>query len=118
MLLAAAAASIVKSRRIDEPQLREDTIKSIRGTVAYLFALSVEQLRRESNRRVVAMPSQIALHLANQMTDAFLPIGRHFGAKHHTSVPYSVAKIDERRRIDLNLNKVGSEGSEKWAGSE
>jgi chromosomal replication initiator protein len=52
--------------------------------------------------------------LAKQITDASLPeIGRLFGGKHHTTVRYSIAQIEERRRTDADLNHVISEISEK-----
>jgi chromosomal replication initiator protein len=114
MLLAAPAQRGVKSRNMGQPQVRENTIKSIQEAVAYLFGLSAEQLKRECTRREVTVPRQIAIYLAKQMTDASLPeIGRQFGGKHHTSVMYSIAKIDEWRRTDANLNHVIRELSQK-----
>jgi len=99
---------------MEKPKVREDTIKSIQEAVAYLFGLSVEELKQESKRREVAVPRQIAIYLAKQITDASLPeIGRLFGGKHHTTVMYSIAQIEERRRTDADLNHVISEISEK-----
>jgi chromosomal replication initiator protein len=99
---------------MDESRARENTIKSIQEAVAYLFGLSAEELKQESNRREVAVPRQIAIYLAKQMTDASLPeIGRQFGGKHHTTVMYSIAKIDQRRRTDAHLNHVIKELSQK-----
>ena len=109
MLLAAAGRS-VKSRNVNKPQVSENTTKLIQEAVAYLFGLSAEELRQESKRQVVALPRQIAIYLAKQMTDASLPeIGRQFGGKHHTTVMYSIAKIHARRRTDASLNHVISE---------
>ena len=55
----------------------------------------------------MAVPRQIAIYLAKQMTDASLPeIGRCFGGKHHTTVMHSIAKIDEQRRTDAAMNKT------------
>ena len=99
---------------MDESRARENTIKSIQEAVAYLFGLSAEELKQESNRREVAVPRQIAIYLVKQMTDASLPeIGRQFGGKHHTTVTYSIAKIDQRRRADTHLNRVIKELSQK-----
>jgi chromosomal replication initiator protein len=53
------------------------------------------------------VPRQIAMYLAKQMTEASLPeIGRQFGGKHHTTVMHSIAKIDEQRRADKDLNRT------------
>jgi chromosomal replication initiator protein len=47
------------------------------------------------------------MYLAKQMTEASLPeIGRQFGGKHHTTVMHSIAKIDEQRRADKDLNRL------------
>ena len=101
---------------MEKPKVREDTIKSIQEAVAYLFGLSVEQRKQESTRREVAVPRQIAIYLAKQMTDASLPeIGRQFGGKHHTTVMYSIAKIHDRRRTDAHLNDLIRELSQKLA---
>jgi chromosomal replication initiator protein len=52
-------------------------------------------------------PRQVAMYLAKQMTEASLPeIGRQFGGKHHTTVMHSIAKIDEQRRSDKDLNRL------------
>jgi Bacterial dnaA protein helix-turn-helix len=72
---------------MDKLQVRQDTIKSIQEAVASCSALSTEDLKRESTRREVTVPRQIAIYLAKQMTDASLPeIGRQFDAKHPTAV--------------------------------
>jgi chromosomal replication initiator protein len=90
---------------MDKPQVREKAIKSIQEAVAYLFGLSVEELKQVSTRREVAVPRQIAIYLTKQMTDASLPeIGRQFGGKHHTTVMHSIAKIHDRRRTDPAMN--------------
>jgi chromosomal replication initiator protein len=33
-------------------------------------------------------------------------IGRQFGGKHHTAVMHSIAKIEEQRRSDKDLNRM------------
>jgi chromosomal replication initiator protein len=99
---------------MEKPQVRENTIKSIQEAVAYLFGLSMEELKQESTRRSVTVPRQIAIYLSKQMTDAsLLEIGRQFGGKHHTTVMHAVAKIHERRRTDVHLNHVIRELSQK-----
>jgi chromosomal replication initiator protein len=90
---------------MNDPQVRESKIKEIQEAVAQLFNLSVEELRQDSSRRVVAVSRQIAMYLSKQMTDASLSeIGRHFGGKHHTTVMHSIAKVHELRRNDAALD--------------
>ena len=92
---------------MDERQLRERTIRQIQDAVAQMFGLSIEELRTESRSRNVALPRQIAIYLAKQLTDASLPeIGRQFGGKHHTTVMHSVAKIHQLRATDAGVNNA------------
>jgi chromosomal replication initiator protein len=90
-----------------DEQARVKTIEAIQGAVADLFRLSVEELRQQDTRRAVTVPRQIAIYLAKQITDASLPeIGRHFGGRHHTTVMYSIARIEESRRTDSVLDNA------------
>ena len=92
---------------MNDPQLRETTITSIQQAVASLFGLSVDELKQETSRRVVAVPRQIAMYLAKQMTDTSQSeIGRHFGGMHHTTVMHAIAKMEAQRRTDSALDRV------------
>jgi chromosomal replication initiator protein len=92
---------------VRDVQLRGCTIGRIQRAVADLFGLSEEELRQKSTRQAVAVPRQIAMYLAKQITAASLPeIGRYFGGKHHTTVMYAIAKIEEQRGTDGDLNHV------------
>ena len=92
---------------VDDQQLRERTIRQIQDLVAQMFGLSTEELRTESRSRAVALPRQIAMYLAKQLTDASLPqIGRQFGGKHQASVMHSIAKIHHLRATDPGVNNA------------
>ena len=83
------------------------TIEAIQLVVAEYFGMSLTELKQMSSARAIAVPRQIAMYLAKQMTEASLPeIGREFGGKHHTTVMQSIAKIDEQRRTDAAMNKA------------
>jgi hypothetical protein len=72
-----------------------------------MFGLSIEDLRTESRSRDIALPRQIAMYLAKQLTDASLSeIGRQFGGKHDTTVMHSIAKIHELRATDAGMNTL------------
>jgi len=69
--------------------------------------MRVNELKQKNNSRAVVVPRQIAMYLAKNLTDGSLPeIGRQFGGKHHTTVMHSIAKIDELRRSDKDLNRT------------
>jgi chromosomal replication initiator protein len=89
------------------PESCEETIKAIQEAVASIFGLSVDELRGTSSRHVIAVPRQIAMYLAKQITNASLPeIGRRFGDKHHTTVMHSLAKIHQVRATDAGMNTL------------
>src|ERR1700761_4501603 len=90
-----------------DTQVRKITIEAIQRTVSEQFGMRVAELKQKNNSRAVVVPRQIAMYLAKQMTEASLPeIGRQFGGKHHTTVMHSIAKIDEQRRADKDLNRT------------
>ena len=90
-----------------DTQVRKITIETIQRVVAEQFGMRIGELKQKNNSRAVVVPRQIAMYLAKQMTEASLPeIGRQFGGKHHTTVMHSIAKIDEERRSDKDLNRT------------
>ncbi len=90
-----------------DTQVRKITIEAIQRAVAEHFGMRVAELKQKNNSRQIVVPRQIAMYLAKQMTEASLPeIGRQFGGKHHTTVMHSIAKIDELRRSDKDLNRT------------
>src|SRR5471032_43896 len=90
-----------------DTQVRKITIEAIQRAVAESFGMRVAELKQKNNSRQIVVPRQIAMYLAKQMTEASLPeIGRQFGGKHHTTVMHSIAKIDEQRRADKDLNRT------------
>jgi chromosomal replication initiator protein len=85
------------------------------STVAESFGLSMAELRGGTRSRAVVLPRQIAMYLAKQMTAASLQeIGNEFGGKHHTTVMHSIAKINEQRRMDQNLDRAVTTLLEKF----
>ncbi len=90
-----------------DTQVRKITIEAIQRAVAEQFGMRVPELKQKNNSRQIVVPRQIAMYLAKQMTEASLPeIGRQFCGKHHTTVMHSIAKIDEQRRGDKDLNRT------------
>src|SRR6202050_5265293 len=92
---------------LTDTQVRKITIEAIQRAVSEQFGMRVAELKQKNNSRSVVVPRQIAMYLAKQMTEASLPeIGLQFGGKHHTTVMHSIAKIDEQRRADKDLNRT------------
>jgi chromosomal replication initiator protein len=94
-------------KHIIDTQVRKITIEAIQRAVAESFGMRTAELKQKNNSRQIVVPRQIAMYLAKQLTEASLPeIGRQFGGKHHTTVMHSIAKIDEQRRHDKDLNRT------------
>ena len=90
-----------------DTQVRKISIEAIQKAVAEQFGMRVSELKQKNNSRQIVVPRQIAMYLAKQLTEASLPeIGRQFGGKHHTTVMHSIAKIDEHRRGDKDMNRT------------
>ena len=90
-----------------DTQVRKITNDAIQKSVAENFSMRVSEMKQKNNSRAVVVPRQIAMYLAKNLTEASLPeIGRQFGGKHHTTVMHSIAKIDELRRTDKDLNRT------------
>jgi chromosomal replication initiator protein len=81
------------------------TPAEILKVVATHYGLKVSDLKSKSNARPVAYPRQIAMYLCKQLTDLSYPeIGKLFNNKHHSTVIYSVEKIDRIRQDDPGLS--------------
>jgi chromosomal replication initiator protein len=75
--------------------------------VARHYGLKVSEIKSKSNAKLVAFPRQVAMYLCKQLTDLSYPeIGRQFNNKHHSTVMYSVEKIEQLRRSDPDLDTL------------
>jgi chromosomal replication initiator protein len=73
--------------------------------VARHYGLKVSEIKSRNNSKHVAFPRQIAMYLCKKLTNLSYPdIGRNFNNKHHSTVMYSVDKIEEQRRRDPLLD--------------
>jgi len=89
-----------------EMQTRLITIENIQKTVANYYNIRVSDMRSKKRSRAIAVPRQVAMTLAKQLTDHSLPeIGDAFGGRDHTTVLYSCRKIEERQREDPRIRE-------------
>jgi chromosomal replication initiator protein len=69
--------------------------------VARHYGLKVSEIKNKSNAKQVAFPRQVAMWMCKQLTEMSYPdIGRQFNDKHHSTVMYSVDKIERLREGD------------------
>lgn len=105
--------SISKPRVIDLQRKRKP--RQIKEEVANLFhGVTVEEMESISRRVHIVAARQIAMYLMRTELGLSLPqIGRHFGGRDHTSVLYSVTKVEafiKNNGGDLrNLANYGSQ---------
>jgi chromosomal replication initiator protein len=69
--------------------------------VATHYGIKVSDMKTKSNARPISYPRQVAMYLCKRLTDLSYPeIGKLFNNKHHSTVIYSVEKIDRLKHED------------------
>src|SRR6185436_11396691 len=72
--------------------------------VARHYGLKVSEIKSKSNQKQIAFPRQVAMWMCKQLTELSYPdIGRQFNDKHHSTVMYSVEKIEKLREADAEF---------------
>jgi chromosomal replication initiator protein len=113
------AFSSLTARPLDV-ELAKDTLKDILPDgdqrskapeiikhVARFYGLKLSEIKSRTNSRQIAFPRQVAMYLCKKLTDLSFPeIGRHFNDKHHSTVMYSVEKIEQLRHEDADLDRT------------
>ena len=75
--------------------------------VARHYDLKVSEIKSKSNSRQIVIPRQIAMYLCKRLTDLSYPeIGKLFNDKHHSTVMYSVEKVQQMRDADPDLDRT------------
>lgn len=81
------------------------TVELIQKTVADYYKIKVADMYSKRRPTHIAMPRQVAMYLAKEMTQKSLPeIGELFGGRDHTTVLHAVRKISGMRNSDHELN--------------
>jgi len=75
--------------------------------VARHYGLKVSEIKSKSNSKQITFPRQVAMYLCKQLTDLSYPeIGKQFNDKHHSTVIYSVEKIERLAQDDADLSRT------------
>jgi len=92
---------------LPERTMRPPSISDIQKVVANHYSLTVDDLKSNSRVRRVALPRQIAMFLARNLTNHSLPkIGEEFGGRDHTTVLHACDKIGKLRKNDAELEEA------------
>jgi len=104
--------STVKSL-IKNKDHREIGVEDIKSITADYFNISLSEIISQKKQRVFSYPRQLAMFLCRKHTDlSFKEIGYSFGRKDHSTVIYSVRRVEKLRikRKDIldDLNRLES----------
>ncbi|MDN4017042.1 chromosomal replication initiator protein DnaA [Zwartia panacis] len=81
------------------------TVENIQKTVADFYKIKVADMYSKRRPANIAMPRQVAMYLAKELTQKSLPdIGDMFGGRDHTTVLHAVRKIADLRAKQADLN--------------
>jgi len=81
------------------------TVENIQKTVADFYKIKVADMYSKRRPANIAMPRQVAMYLAKELTQKSLPeIGDLFGGRDHTTVLHAVRKIADARSKQAELN--------------
>ena len=87
------------------------TPQKIVQATAEAFEIRAADILGRSQNQECSAPRQIAMYVCKQITRLSLPqIGKDFGGKHHTTVLYSIRKIESLKKknseIATAVNKI------------
>ena len=86
------------------------TPASIIDHVARYFNITVDQLLSNKKTNEIVFPRQMAMYIIRETTSLSLPeIGKEIGGKNHTTVLYSIRKLEEAMRQDPKIAKIAAE---------
>ena len=94
-------------RDILPPEDHRVTAAEIVKFVARHYGLRVNEIKSKNNSKQIAFPRQVAMYICKQKTELSYPeIGKVFNDKHHSTVMYSVDKIEKLRSSDPDLERT------------
>jgi chromosomal replication initiator protein len=86
-------------------QNRQISVENIQKTVADYYKMKVADMYSKRRPANIAMPRQVAMYLAKELTQKSLPeIGDLFGGRDHTTVLHAVRKITDLRAKQADFN--------------
>lgn len=73
--------------------------------VADYFKLSYADIKGKKRTKNIVLPRQLAMYITREMTEySTTEIGLEFGGRDHTTVMHGCQKIEERLKLDPNMD--------------
>lgn len=92
------------------PKEKQITLDLIQTKVADYFNLHILDMKKKNRSKTIALPRQIAMYLARELTDHSFPeIGDNFGGRDHTTILHGCRKIEAGLQTDDSLRKIVDE---------
>lgn len=86
-------------KNLVKEEYAEISCEKIQKFIAEHYKLTPKDIISKSNAKRIAQPRQVAMYLTRHMTNMSLPeIGVAFGNKHHSTVLYSIQKIEDQMK--------------------
>lgn len=83
---------------------RETAPEEIQKTVAKYYNIKLSDLKGKKKSNSIVLPRQIAMYLSRQLTSLSLPeIGQQFSGKDHSTVIYSIKKVEGLMKTDKKI---------------
>jgi len=83
---------------------RETTPEEIQKIVSKYYNIKPSELKGKKKSSSIVLPRQVAMYLTRQLTTLSLPeVGQHFSGKDHSTVIYSVKKIEGLIKKDKKI---------------
>jgi len=90
-----------------QPKHGNVTIDNILRVIADYYKLSYNDLKGKKRTKNIAFPRQVAMYIARDITEySTTELGFEFGGRDHTTVMHACQKIDERLKLDPNLEST------------
>ena len=85
----------------------KNDVRRIQKIVSEYFQITIEDIRGKKRSANIAFPRQIAMYLCRTMTNESFPkIGTEFGGKDHSTVMFSVEKIENEIKVNKDLANI------------
>lgn len=83
------------------------TVEGVIKDVAEFYSLKVPDIKARRRTKDIALPRQVAMYLARELTGASLSdIGKALGGKDHATVIYAHKQIEKRRKEDESFDRL------------